>query len=148
MEEDMATSEKLDFTAPADVECNVCIGRKRKKAKRSCLGCRRSFCRTHLELHNVLHVGKGCKLVASGRLQERICTKHNKLMKAFCRTDQKCVCHLCIMDEHKNHDFASINDGAAEKKVWFFLKMWCIQMSFLPIVFDLFYFSVYVCASG
>ncbi|XP_062849146.1 tripartite motif-containing protein 16-like [Trichomycterus rosablanca] len=117
MEEDTATSVKLNFTAPADVECNVCIGRKRKKAKQSCLECCASFCKTHIDLHNILHVGKRCKLVATGRLQETLCPNHNKVIEAFCQTDQKCICRLCIMDEHRTHDFISINYKVAEKKI-------------------------------
>ncbi|XP_016370447.1 E3 SUMO-protein ligase RanBP2-like isoform X3 [Sinocyclocheilus rhinocerous] len=36
-----------------------------------------------------------------------ICQKHEKLLDVFCRTDQKCICVLCAMDEHKNHGTVS-----------------------------------------
>ncbi|XDV25556.1 hypothetical protein PO909_029456 [Leuciscus waleckii] len=53
---------------------------------------------------------------ATGRLQEMICQKHDKLLEVFCRTDQKCICLLCVMDEHKNHDTVSVAAQRTEKQ--------------------------------
>uniref|UniRef100_A0A8C2BMG3 Tripartite motif-containing protein 16-like n=1 Tax=Cyprinus carpio TaxID=7962 RepID=A0A8C2BMG3_CYPCA len=96
-----------------DVQCDVCTGRKYKAVK-SCLVCLNSYCQNHLEQHESWFRGKRHNLTeATGRLQEMICQKHEKLLEVFCRTDQKCICLLCTMDEHKNHDTVS---AAAQRK--------------------------------
>uniref|UniRef100_A0A672L9F3 Tripartite motif-containing protein 16-like n=1 Tax=Sinocyclocheilus grahami TaxID=75366 RepID=A0A672L9F3_SINGR len=87
-----------------DVQCDVCTGRKYKAVK-SCLMCLNSYCQNHLEQHESWFKGKRHSVIeATGRLQEMICQKHEKLLEVFCRTDQKCICVLCTVTEHKNHD--------------------------------------------
>ncbi|XP_059361630.1 tripartite motif-containing protein 16-like [Carassius carassius] len=98
-----------------DVQCDVCTGRKYKAVK-SCLVCRISYCQNHLEPHENLFKGLGHRVTdATGRLQEMICLKHGKLLELFCRTDQKCICVLCV-DEHKNHDTVSAAEQRMEKQ--------------------------------
>ncbi|XP_062398401.1 tripartite motif-containing protein 16-like [Sardina pilchardus] len=99
-----------------DVECDVCTGRKLKAVK-SCLECLVSYCETHYNVHNDVNPGRKHKMVdATGQLQERICTQHEKPLEVFCRTDQTCVCLLCVMDEHKGHDTVSASAGRKEKQ--------------------------------
>ncbi|XP_056092540.1 tripartite motif-containing protein 16-like [Rhinichthys klamathensis goyatoka] len=94
------------YAGAGDVQCDVCTGRKHKAVK-SCLVCLNSYCQNHLEQHESWFKGKTHNLTdATGRLQEMICQKHDKILEVFCRTDQKCICVLC-MDEHKNHDTVS-----------------------------------------
>uniref|UniRef100_A0A8C1C4D2 FinTRIM family, member 55 n=1 Tax=Cyprinus carpio carpio TaxID=630221 RepID=A0A8C1C4D2_CYPCA len=101
---------------PGDVECDICIGRKHKAVK-SCLVCLESYCQTHFERHEEFHSGKRHKVTdATGRLQQMICQKHEKLLEVFCRTDQRCVCMLCAMDEHKNHETVSTAAERTEKE--------------------------------
>ncbi|XP_058250630.1 tripartite motif-containing protein 16-like isoform X1 [Hemibagrus wyckioides] len=117
MDEKTVKSAHLSYTAPSDVECDVCTGRKRK-AEQSCMECMASFCKNHLDLHNILHVGKRRKLVeTTGSLKDSICPKHNKLMEIFCRKDQQCICNLCITNKHKNHDVVLIGEEVPEKKI-------------------------------
>ncbi|XP_073702948.1 E3 ubiquitin/ISG15 ligase TRIM25-like [Garra rufa] len=113
----MKTKLDADCDAGAgDVECNVCTEREYKAVK-SCLMCLNSYCQNHLDQHESLFKGKRHNLTdATGRLQEMICQKHEKILEVFCRTDQKCICVLCTMDEHKNHDTVSAAAQRTEKQ--------------------------------
>ncbi|XP_048011749.1 tripartite motif-containing protein 16-like [Megalobrama amblycephala] len=104
------------YAGAGDVQCDVCTGRKHKAVK-SCLVCLNSYCQTHFDRHEEFHSRKPHKVTeATGRLQEMICLKHDKILEVFCRTDQKCICVLCTMDEHKNHDTVSAAAQRTEKQ--------------------------------
>ncbi|XP_041948052.1 tripartite motif-containing protein 16-like isoform X3 [Alosa sapidissima] len=93
-----------NYAGPGDVECDVCTGRKLKAVK-SCLECLVSYCETHYKVHNEVNPGRKHSVIdATGPLQERICSRHEKVVEIFCRTDQSCICLMCLMDDHKGHD--------------------------------------------
>ena len=107
----------VTYAGPGDVECGVCTGRKRKAVK-SCLVCLSSYCETHFRAHDDLFPGRKHKVVdADGKLEDLICSQHDKLLEVFCRTDQTCICMLCVMDEHSGHKTVSVAAERTDKQV-------------------------------
>ncbi|XP_063048461.1 tripartite motif-containing protein 16-like protein [Engraulis encrasicolus] len=106
----------LTYAEPGIVECDVCTGRKQKAIK-SCLVCLSSYCETHFKAHNDLFPGKKHNVIeADGKLKDLICSQHDKLLDVFCRTDQTCICVLCVMDEHSEHKTVSVAAERTEKQ--------------------------------
>ncbi|XP_076023466.1 E3 ubiquitin-protein ligase TRIM39-like [Genypterus blacodes] len=101
---------------PGEVQCDVCTGTKLKAIK-SCLKCEASYCETHLEPHLTAARLRSHQLIHPvDNLEDRMCKKHNETLKLFCRTDQTCVCLMCPVLDHKNHEFVPLEEEYEGKK--------------------------------
>ncbi|XP_031712041.1 E3 ubiquitin-protein ligase TRIM21-like [Anarrhichthys ocellatus] len=111
-----SSSSGQQAAKPGEVPCDVCTGTK-LKALKSCLVCLVSYCETHLEPHLTMSGLKRHQLIDPvENLEDRMCTKHDKLLELFCKTDQMCVCMLCTYSDHKTHDVVPLKEEYEGKK--------------------------------
>ncbi|XP_059188017.1 E3 ubiquitin-protein ligase TRIM39-like [Centropristis striata] len=111
-----SSRSEQQVSEPGDVPCDVCTGTK-LKALKSCLVCLASYCETHLEPHLTVSGLKRHQLInAVENLEGRMCTKHDKPLELFCKTDQTCVCMLCTILDHKAHSVVPLIEEYAGKK--------------------------------
>ncbi|KAM8750168.1 zinc finger protein RFP-like [Acanthopagrus schlegelii] len=111
-----SSSSEQQVSKPGEVPCDVCTGTK-LKALKSCLVCLLSYCETHLEPHLTKSGLKRHQLIDPvENLEDRMCTKHDKLLELFCKTDQMCVCMLCSILDHKTHDVVPLKEEYEGKK--------------------------------
>ncbi|XP_045072859.1 uncharacterized protein LOC121560993 [Coregonus clupeaformis] len=86
---------------PGEVFCDVCD----VKAVKFCQTCTLSYCETHVRKHyTVPKLQRHTLVEVTGDLEERLCQEHHRALEVFCRTDQKLICSLCVVTEHKGHD--------------------------------------------
>ncbi|XP_068451769.1 E3 ubiquitin-protein ligase TRIM21-like [Clinocottus analis] len=112
-----SSSSEQQESKPGEVPCDVCTGTK-LKALKSCLVCLASYCETHLEPHLTMSGLKRHQLMDPvENLEGRMCTKHDKPLELFCKTDQTCVCMLCTVLDHKMHEFVPLEEECEGKKV-------------------------------
>ncbi|KAM5273351.1 E3 ubiquitin-protein ligase TRIM47-like [Ctenodactylus gundi] len=102
---------------PTDVPCDFCSPRKLQSLK-SCLQCMASLCEKHLRSHWEDPLFLGHQLVEPvWDLQARLCRKHLKLRRLYCRTEGCSVCGACLLEEHKNHDTTPLEEERARREV-------------------------------
>ncbi|XP_043075906.1 tripartite motif-containing protein 65 isoform X4 [Puntigrus tetrazona] len=102
------------LAGPGEIACDFCSG-ERIKAVKSCLECRASYCEIHVQPHYNVPALKKHKLVKAAVIP--VCPKHDKLLEVYCRTDHKCVCMHCLLDDHKGHDTVPSTTERNEKQI-------------------------------
>ncbi|XP_013881193.1 E3 ubiquitin-protein ligase TRIM21 [Austrofundulus limnaeus] len=111
-----SSSSEQQAAEPGEVLCDVCTGTK-LKALKSCLVCLVSYCQTHLEPHLTAPRLKRHQLLDPvENLEDRMCSKHDKPLELFCKTDQTCVCSICSVLDHKTHEFVPLTEEYEAKK--------------------------------
>lgn len=72
----------------------------------------------HLRSHFEDQVFQGHQLLEPvWDLKSRLCRKHRKLQRLYCRTEGCCVCGACLLKEQKNHDTIPLEEECASKEV-------------------------------
>ncbi|KAK5914655.1 hypothetical protein CgunFtcFv8_009078 [Champsocephalus gunnari] len=90
------------------VWCDVCTGGK-QPAVSSCLTCTASYCREHLQPHlSSSFYSKHPLMEPLEALRGRTCRTHRRLMEVYCRTCQRCICAICVLEEHRTHKTVSV----------------------------------------
>ncbi|XP_045074474.1 fibronectin-like [Coregonus clupeaformis] len=90
------------FKGPGEVPCDIC---SEVQAVKFCQTCTISYCENHIRQHYTIPKLQRHTLVeVTGDLEERLCQEHHRALEVFCRTDQKLICSLCVVTEHKGHD--------------------------------------------
>ncbi|XP_029963143.1 E3 ubiquitin-protein ligase TRIM21-like [Salarias fasciatus] len=111
-----SSSSEQQAAKPGEVPCDVCTGTK-VKALKSCLVCLVSYCQTHLEPHLTVSGLKKHQLMEPvENLEGRMCLKHHQPLELFCQREQTCVCILCTVLEHRNHEFVPLSEECEGKK--------------------------------
>ncbi|KAM9365928.1 E3 ubiquitin-protein ligase TRIM21-like [Pholidichthys leucotaenia] len=111
-----SSSSEQQAAKPGEILCDVCTGTK-LKALKSCLVCLISYCETHLEPHLIMKGLKRHQLMDPvDNLEGRMCMKHDKPLKLFCKTEQTCICMFCFFSLHKTHDVVPLREECEGKK--------------------------------
>ncbi|XP_041651061.1 E3 ubiquitin-protein ligase TRIM21-like isoform X1 [Cheilinus undulatus] len=111
-----SSSSERQVSKPGEVPCDVCTGTK-VTALKSCLVCLASYCETHLEPHwTMSRLQKHQLMDPVENLEDRMCENHDKLLELFCKNDQRCVCMMCSVTDHKTHDVVPLREEYEGKK--------------------------------
>uniref|UniRef100_A0A3Q3ICE9 Bloodthirsty-related gene family, member 30 n=1 Tax=Monopterus albus TaxID=43700 RepID=A0A3Q3ICE9_MONAL len=103
--------------APEVVWCDICTGVK-QPAVSSCLTCTASYCTEHVRPHQTTpFYSKHPLMDPVEALRGRTCSIHRRLLEVFCRTCQRCICAICVLEEHRMHKTVSVQTERVSKQV-------------------------------
>nr|XP_046163126.1 E3 ubiquitin/ISG15 ligase TRIM25-like [Oncorhynchus gorbuscha]XP_046163127.1 E3 ubiquitin/ISG15 ligase TRIM25-like [Oncorhynchus gorbuscha] len=98
------------------IKCDVCTGKK-QVAISSCLTCTASYCEAHVQPHlNTPFYANHQLLEPREALRGRTCPLHHRLLEVYCRTDQICICAICVLEEHRTHRTVSVQTERVNKQ--------------------------------
>ncbi|KAJ4924847.1 hypothetical protein JOQ06_003797 [Pogonophryne albipinna] len=97
------------FTKPVTTPCghNFCSACIHKYWDGSAI-CQCPLCKRTFSQRPELHVNTFVSELAAEL--KTMCKVHNKITELYCRTDQACVCVLCMKTHHKSHDVVPIEE--------------------------------------
>ena len=113
----------------SSINCGNC---KRKSSDvHYCFDCARFMCRGCLNAHEVMRAAfEGHKVMPVKEFQavdyesllrrQSYCTEQyhqQEITRFFCLPCQSCVCHVCVVTEHRNHEFILLDKAADIEKV-------------------------------
>ncbi|XP_051791123.1 tripartite motif-containing protein 16-like protein [Erpetoichthys calabaricus] len=88
-----------------------------KRKRKASMTIMASNSKSHLQNPGESATSKRRKLEEStGNLKENFCTKHQRVLEMFCRTDKIHICLLCAATEHKSHDVRMLHKATTERK--------------------------------
>lgn len=98
------------------VWCDVCTGLK-QPAVSSCLTCTASYCSEHVTPHRTTPFYAAHTLLhPQEALKGRTCQQHHRMLEVFCRTCQRCICAICVLEEHRTHKTVSVQTERLSKQ--------------------------------
>ncbi|KAM9346188.1 bloodthirsty-related gene family, member 30 isoform 1-T2 [Symphorus nematophorus] len=107
------------FVTPSGEEvvwCDVCTGVK-QPAVSSCLTCTASYCTEHVRPHQTTpFYAKHPLMDPLEALRGRTCSVHHRLLEVYCRTCQRCICAICVLEEHRTHKTVSVQTERLSKQ--------------------------------
>uniref|UniRef100_H2RKW3 Bloodthirsty-related gene family, member 30 n=1 Tax=Takifugu rubripes TaxID=31033 RepID=H2RKW3_TAKRU len=113
----VATNPFRTASAEEVVWCDVCTGVKRP-ASSSCLTCTASYCPEHEQPHRTsAFYAKHPLMDPREALKGRTCSLHRRLMEVYCRICQRCICAICVLEEHRTHKTVSVQTERLVKQV-------------------------------
>uniref|UniRef100_A0A671U1N6 Uncharacterized protein n=1 Tax=Sparus aurata TaxID=8175 RepID=A0A671U1N6_SPAAU len=82
-----------------------------------CPNCKEVFnMRPKLQVNNLISEMAAQFRQSAQQKASRMCTKHDKLLELFCKTDQMCVCMLCSISDHQRHSVVPLKEEYEGKK--------------------------------
>ncbi|XP_078392713.1 E3 ubiquitin/ISG15 ligase TRIM25-like, partial [Cetorhinus maximus] len=105
-----------NVAAPGEVPCDFCTDSK-LRATKSCVVCMASFCDLHLRSHYEDTVFRRHQLDDQVRdFGKRRCAEHGRPLEFYCRTNQSCLCSVCAIKGHRDHETVTVEEEVTEIK--------------------------------